>query len=148
MVDFGGITADIGIHEGGLIHISHMSKRFINTSKPSRLSRWFGTAMQVKKIDVERKVNLSLVAPNRESDWVCTPSIPGRFWEEFRHQAEWNSSSNHWRSFLSPGSTPWFQPENIPSFRLEVFRKIVRHELCHYHLYDQGKGYRHKDLAL
>ena len=28
---------------------------------------------------------------------------------------------------------------------LETFRKIVRHELCHYHLYFQGKGYKHAD---
>ena len=28
---------------------------------------------------------------------------------------------------------------------LETFRKIVRHELCHYHLYFQGKGYKHVD---
>ena len=28
---------------------------------------------------------------------------------------------------------------------LEVFRKIVRHELCHYHLYYEKKGYRHGD---
>lgn len=33
----------------------------------------------------------------------------------------------------------------IPRLRLDVFRKIVRHELCHYHLYFQGKGYQHKD---
>lgn len=25
------------------------------------------------------------------------------------------------------------------------FRKIVRHELCHYHLFRQNKGYRHCD---
>ena len=30
---------------------------------------------------------------------------------------------------------------------LEVFRKIVRHELCHYHLYYEAKGYKHKDAA-
>lgn len=33
----------------------------------------------------------------------------------------------------------------IPRLGLDVFRKIVRHELCHYHLYFQGKGYQHKD---
>ena len=38
-----------------------------------------------------------------------------------------------------------FNPKVYQELGLEVFRKIVRHELCHYHLYFQKKGYRHKD---
>ena len=38
-----------------------------------------------------------------------------------------------------------FNPKVYDELGLEVFRKIVRHELCHYHLYFQKKGYRHKD---
>ena len=66
VVDFGAFV-DIGIHEDGLIHISHMSKRFIK--HPSQVvSVGDLVTVWVKKIDVEReKVNLSLVAPN-ESD--------------------------------------------------------------------------------
>lgn len=66
VVDFGAFV-DIGIHEDGLIHISHMSKQFIK--HPSQVvSVGDVVTVWVKKIDVEReKVNLSLVAPN-ESD--------------------------------------------------------------------------------
>ena len=66
VVDFGAFV-DIGIHEDGLIHISHMSKQFIK--HPSQVvSVGDLVTVWVKKIDVEReKVNLSLVAPN-ESD--------------------------------------------------------------------------------
>lgn len=38
-----------------------------------------------------------------------------------------------------------FNPKVYNELGLEVFRKIVRHELCHYHLYFQKKGYRYKD---
>lgn len=66
VVDFGAFV-DIGIHEDGLIHISHMSKQFIK--HPSQVvSVGDLVTVWVKKIDAEReKVNLSLVAPN-ESD--------------------------------------------------------------------------------
>ena len=66
VIDFGAFV-DIGIHEDGLIHISHMSKQFIK--HPSQVvSVGDLVTVWVKKIDVEReKVNLSLVAPN-ESD--------------------------------------------------------------------------------
>ena len=40
-----------------------------------------------------------------------------------------------------------FNPKVYQELGLEVFRKIVRHELCHYHLYYEGKGFKHKDAA-
>ena len=66
VVDFGAFV-DIGIHEDGLIHISHMSRKFIK--HPSQVvSVGDLVTVWVKKIDTEReKVNLSLLAPN-ESD--------------------------------------------------------------------------------
>ena len=57
------------------------------------------------------------------------------------------TSSNHWGRFFPKDRHLDFNPKIYQAFGLEAFRKIVRHELCHYHLYDQGKGYRHKDLA-
>ena len=62
VVDFGAFV-DIGIHEDGLIHISHMSKKFIK--HPSQVvSVGDLVTVWVKKIDVQReKVNLSLLAP-------------------------------------------------------------------------------------
>ena len=63
VVDFGAFV-DIGIHEDGLIHISHMSRKFIK--HPSQVvSVGDLVTVWVKKIDTEReKVNLSLLAPN------------------------------------------------------------------------------------
>ena len=66
VVDFGAFV-DIGIHEDGLIHISHMSKRFIK--HPSQVvSVGDLVTVWVKKIDVQReKVNLSLLAPDESN---------------------------------------------------------------------------------
>ena len=63
VVDFGAFV-DIGIHEDGLIHISHMSRKFIK--HPSQVvSVGDLVTVWVKKIDTEReKVNLSLLSPN------------------------------------------------------------------------------------
>ena len=38
-----------------------------------------------------------------------------------------------------------FNPRILQKGDAGTFRKIVRHELCHYHLYYAGKGYRHGD---
>ena len=66
VVDFGAFV-DIGIHEDGLIHISHMSKKFIK--HPSQVvSVGDLVTVWVKKIDTDReKVNLSLLAPNESN---------------------------------------------------------------------------------
>ena len=66
VVDFGAFV-DIGIHEDGLIHISHMSRKFIK--HPSQvLSVGDLVTVWVKKIDTEReKVNLSLLAPDESN---------------------------------------------------------------------------------
>ena len=66
VVDFGAFV-DIGIHEDGLIHISHMSKKFIK--HPSQVvSVGDLVTVWVKKIDADReKVNLSLLAPNESN---------------------------------------------------------------------------------
>ena len=63
VVDFGAFV-DIGIHEDGLIHISHMSRKFIK--HPSQVvSVGDLVTVWVKRIDTEReKVNLSLLASN------------------------------------------------------------------------------------
>lgn len=63
IVDFGAFV-DIGVHEDGLIHISEMSKTFVN--HPSQvLSVGDLVTVWVSKIDLHRhKVNLSLLAPH------------------------------------------------------------------------------------
>ena len=68
------------------------------------------------------------------------------FGRPFTHQAQWNSRlrTTGGRFFPKDGHLD-FNPKVYNELGLEVFRKIVRHELCHYHLYFQKKGYRHKD---
>ena len=75
------------------------------------------------------------------------PSIPRRFWERIpsSSRVELRLQTTGGRFFPKDRHLD-FNPKIYQAFGLEVFRKIVRHELCHYHLYDQGKGYRHKDL--
>lgn len=68
------------------------------------------------------------------------------FGKEFHHEAVWNKRllSTGGRFFPKDGHLD-FNPKIYEQFGLETFRKIVRHELCHYHLYFEKKGYRHKD---
>lgn len=68
------------------------------------------------------------------------------FGREFRHQAQWNSRlrTTGGRFFTQDGHLD-FNPALLEEFGMTVFRQIVRHELCHYHLYYQGLGYKHKD---
>src|SRR5699024_11241417 len=58
----------------------------------------------------------------------------------------WNTKlrSSGGRFFPADGHLD-FNPKIYDTFGLDVFRKIVRHELCHYHLYFAGKGYKHAD---
>jgi len=79
------------------------------------------------------------------TNYVKQVSLEDFGWE-FRHQAYWNKRlrTTGGRFFPKDGHLD-FNPKIYETFGLETFRKIVRHELAHYHLYYQGKGYRHKD---
>ncbi|MBM7636378.1 SprT-like protein [Streptococcus saliviloxodontae] len=68
------------------------------------------------------------------------------FGKPFCHQAMWNSRlrTTGGRFFPKDGHLD-FNPKLYHTYGLEVFRRIVRHELCHYHLYYEKKGYRHAD---
>lgn len=68
------------------------------------------------------------------------------FGKEFRHIAVWNRRlrSTGGRFFPKDGHLD-FNPKHLEEQGLDIFRKIVRHELCHYHLYFEQKGYRHGD---
>lgn len=39
-----------------------------------------------------------------------------------------------------------FNPTQLQMFGEDEFAKIIKHELCHYHLHIEGRGYRHQDL--
>jgi len=38
-----------------------------------------------------------------------------------------------------------FNKKSYEAFGIEELRGIILHELCHYHLHLQGKGYKHRD---
>ena len=79
------------------------------------------------------------------TDYVKMVSLEDFGWE-FKHEARWNKRlrSTGGRFFPKDGHLD-FNPKMYEEHGLDVFRKIVRHELVHYHLYFQGKGYRHAD---
>lgn len=68
------------------------------------------------------------------------------FGKPFRHQAVWNSRlrTTGGRFFPKDGHLD-FNPNMYRAVDELTFRKIVRHELCHYHLYFEKKGYKHGD---
>ena len=72
---------------------------------------------------------------------MCAKVSLEDFGREFRHRAEWNSRLQTTGGRFFPKDRHLdFNRKYTKLFGLEVFRKIVRHELCHYHLYDQGKA--------
>jgi SprT-like protein len=79
------------------------------------------------------------------SDYVKQVSLED-FGRAFRHEAKWNARlrSTGGRFFPKDGHLD-FNPKMLEVHGLEVFRKIVRHELCHYHLFFEKKGYKHAD---
>lgn len=79
------------------------------------------------------------------TEYVKQVSLEDFGWE-FRHQAKWNHRlrSTGGRFFPKDGHLD-FNPKVYRELGPDVFRKIVRHELCHYHLYFQKKGYQHRD---
>ena len=81
------------------------------------------------------------------TDYIKQVSLED-FGRPFIHHAQWNRRlcSTGGRFFPKDGHLD-FNPKVYQELGLDVFRKIVRHELCHYHLYFEGKGYKHKDVA-
>lgn len=80
------------------------------------------------------------------TDYVKTVSLED-FDKPFLHTATWNARlrTTGGRFFSADGHLD-FNPKLYEAFGEDVFRKIVRHELCHYHLYFEGKGYKHSDV--
>ena len=68
------------------------------------------------------------------------------FQQPFTHQAIFNSrlKTTGGRYHLGDHHLD-FNPAVLQEHGLEEFTKIIKHELCHYHLHLAGKGYRHRD---
>ena len=68
------------------------------------------------------------------------------FGKPFQHDAIWNNrlQMTGGRFFPKDGHLD-FNPKVLNRYGETIFRQVVRHELCHYHLYFDKKGYRHSD---
>lgn len=68
------------------------------------------------------------------------------FHKEFRHQASFN---NRLRTtggrYLLQSHNIEMNPKYLENFGLAYFIDIMKHELCHYHLHLEKKGYQHRD---
>lgn len=68
------------------------------------------------------------------------------FNKAFKHQAFFNSrlKTTGGRYHLKNHHLD-FNPKIYQLFGKEIFIGIIKHELCHYHLHIEGRGYRHGD---
>lgn len=68
------------------------------------------------------------------------------FGKPFRHTAVFNKRLRTTGGrYLLKSHDLEFNPAQLEIFGMEEFKKIIIHELCHYHLHLEGKGYRHGD---
>ncbi|MGE7827936.1 SprT family protein [Paenibacillus sp. NPDC093718] len=77
--------------------------------------------------------------------WVEKISLES-FRVPFRHQATFNRrlSSTGGRYFMKSHNIE-INPHQLATNGKEEVEKIIKHELCHYHLHIAGRGYRHRD---
>lgn len=74
-------------------------------------------------------------------------TVSWRFFKRpFRHQASFNKRlrSTGGRYHLADHHLD-FNPSLFAEITFEEQLGIIKHELCHYHLHLEGKGYRHRD---
>lgn len=77
--------------------------------------------------------------------WVEDISLRS-FGIPFRHKATFNKRlrTTGGRYFLKNHHIE-MNPAQLEAFGTEEMEKIIKHELCHYHLHLSGRGYRHRD---
>lgn len=76
---------------------------------------------------------------------VCT--VSNRFFQKaFVHEALFNKrlKTTGGRYLLSTHNIE-VNPKSFELFGEEEVIQIIKHELCHYHLHIEGKGYQHRD---
>nr|WP_319217203.1 SprT family protein [uncultured Trichococcus sp.] len=68
------------------------------------------------------------------------------FQKPFRHRATFNRRLKTTGGRYHLGSHDLdFNPLVLELHGMEELEKVVKHELCHYHLHPEGRGYRHRD---
>jgi len=77
--------------------------------------------------------------------WVEAVSLSA-FGIPFRHKASFNGRlrTTGGRYFLHSHHIE-ISPHQLAAFGAEETERIIKHELCHYHLHLAGRGYRHRD---
>ena len=77
---------------------------------------------------------------------LCKEISKKYFHKEFRHQISYNSrlKSSGGRYILKTGNIE-INPKVETILGIDVFIGVIKHELCHYHLHQEEKGYRHQD---
>lgn len=69
-----------------------------------------------------------------------------RFNKLFRHQAYFNKRlKTTGGRYLLQSHNIEINPKALELYGVEEIEGIIRHELCHYHLHLEGKGYKHRD---
>lgn len=77
--------------------------------------------------------------------WVQEISMT-HFYKPFKHQAIFNSRLRTTGGrYLLQTSNIEINPKYLEMFGVDEVAGIIKHELCHYHLHIEGKGYRHGD---
>lgn len=79
-------------------------------------------------------------------DWVERVSLQ-YFGRPFLHKATFNGrlKATGGRYFTSSHNIE-ISPHQLASFGEEETEKIIKHELCHYHLHLLKRGYKHRDV--
>ncbi|WP_102693756.1 SprT family protein [Rummeliibacillus pycnus] len=68
------------------------------------------------------------------------------FQKPFRHQAYFNKRLRTTGGrYLLQSHNIEINPKAYEKYGLKEVEGIIRHELCHYHLHLEGKGYQHRD---
>lgn len=77
--------------------------------------------------------------------WVEEISLRS-FGVPFRHQARFNGRlrTTGGRYFMKTHHIE-INPGQLESYGRDEVEKIIKHELCHYHLHLSGRGYKHRD---
>ena len=68
------------------------------------------------------------------------------FNKPFKHEAYFNSRlKTTGGRYMLQSHHIQINPKSYELYGLEELEGIIRHELCHYHLHIEGKGYKHRD---
>ncbi|WP_087974541.1 SprT family protein [Oceanobacillus rekensis] len=68
------------------------------------------------------------------------------FNKPFRHEVRFNHRLRTTGGRYIPGKKLIeLNPKYLTEMNVEEFNGIIKHELCHYHLHIEGKGYKHRD---